>query len=356
MSEHARAHVAPPVPLRALPSLIEDVDWAAQVTSVAIIRLDARGNVRTWNPGAERIKGYRAGEIVGSSFERFYRPQERERGVPAKLLAAAARDGSVENTGWRVRADGSLFWAHVVITAIRTEDAGLTGYVKFTRDLTSHKRQEDQREAFLRAFAHDFLSPVTALRGYVDLLEESLPDQQDLLAHVSTVSDHLLAMMDELRGYIHGGAGSRAEDVSLAALTREAAELVLPGEGRDRVRVTGDAVVVTDASVLRRAIANVIDNAAKYSDDTIAVTVARAGEEAVVRVSDRGRGIAAEDLPSILDIHQRGSLADPHDGGTGVGLASVREILERLGGRVEVASTVGEGTTLQLVLPANRPA
>ncbi|MGP3535766.1 PAS domain-containing sensor histidine kinase [Microbacterium sp. RD1] len=344
---------APIAPVTALPSLTTASDWAHQVTSVAIYRLDPSGRVRTWNAGAERIKGYKAREIIGQSFERFYRPQERAQHKPARLLELAARDGTAEDTGWRVRADGSTFWAAVILTAVRDERGVLTGYAKITRDLTAMKRQEEERAAFLRAFAHDFLSPITALRGYVDLLQEAAPEHSELVDRVATVSDHLVAMMDELSQHIRGGAGEPLAPVHIAALVREAGELMLPGEAFQRLQISGDesTTVRTNGAVLRRAVANLIDNAAKYSDGDIRIEITDTHSEVAVKIADSGRGIAPEDLPTIFDMHARGRLADPADGGSGVGLASVREIVERLGGEVAITSTLGGGTTVTLLLP-----
>lgn len=341
--------------LAALSSLNQSADWASQVTSISIIRLDATGRVRTWNPGAERIKGYKAGDIIGSSIERFYRPQDRERHLPARLLETAVRNGSADDAGWRVRADGSLFWAKVVITAIRGDDGTLLGFVKITRDLTADKREQEKREAFLRAFAHDYLSPITALRGYVDLLEEAAPEHRALIDRVSTVSDHLVEMMQELTAHIGGGGGAdRLDSIALGTLAREAGELVLPGDAYQRLEIVGDRRLraVTNAAMLRRSIANLLDNAAKYSDDAIRITIEDLGDEVALRISDTGRGIAPEDVPTIFEPFERGRLSDPMDGGSGVGLASVREAIERLGGRVELTSVLGEGTTVSVLLPA----
>jgi PAS domain S-box-containing protein len=349
-------------PLTALPPLVPDTpadtDWAEQVTSMAIIRLDAAGLVRTWNRGAEAIKGFAAAEIIGSSFERFYRRQDRDRALPARLLEKAAREGTAESTGWRVRADGSLFWAHVVITAIRAEDGSLAEYVKITRDLSARKAEEERRLARTRAFAHDFLSPVTALRGYVDLLEEAAPEQADLLARVATVSDHLVAMTAQLSAFVRGAEDERTELVDVMQLVYEAGELTLPGESFERLRTHGDDAlqIRTYPAVLRRALANLIDNAAKYSEDEIEVTLSPAAHGVSLRVADRGRGIAPADLPTIFEPYARGSLADPNDGGTGVGLASVKDMIARLGGQVEISSTLDAGTTLTLHLPCIAPA
>lgn len=335
------------------PHQADDVDWSAQVSSVAIVSLDVDGRVQTWNPGAERLKGYRPEAVIGTSFARFYRDEDRDRGLPARLLATAARDGSVEDTGWRVRADGSLFWAHVLINAVRGADGEVSGFVKIVRDLSDAKRLDDERDGFLRAFAHDLLSPITALRGYVDLLEDEIPDEQaSMLQHVSRVTDHLIAMVGELRAHARGSEGDESEEADVLPLVHEAAELVLPGDVNERIVVHGEgrAHVSTDRAMLRRALANVIDNAAKYSEDAIVVTVAERRDATVVSVTDTGRGIDPADLPSIFEPYRRGRLSDPKDGGTGVGLASVRDLLHRLGGDATIESAPGSGTTVTLQL------
>ncbi|SDQ97127.1 PAS domain-containing sensor histidine kinase [Microbacterium sp. cf332] len=332
-------------------------DWAEQVTSVAIVELDDAGVVQSWNRGAERLKGYSATDVVGTPFSRFYRAEDRDRGWPMRLLAVARAEGSVEDTGWRVRRDGSLFWAHVLITAVQDEDGEPGGFVKIVRDLSDAKRLDDEKDGFLRAFAHDLLSPITALRGYVDLLEDEIPEAQaGLLQHVSRVTDHIIAMVGELSAHVRGGHGgaSADTDTDILPLVHEAAHLVLPGDVNERVHVEGSgrANVSTDRAMLRRALANVIDNAAKYSEDAIVVTVAEGVDDTVVSVADTGRGIDPSDVATIFEPYARGRLSDPDDGGTGVGLASVRDILRRLGGDATIASSPGCGTTVSLRLPA----
>lgn len=121
----------------------------------AVIWLDPEGRVELWNAGAEAIKGYRADEVVGHSFSIFYTPEDRERGLPERLLEKAARDGEVEHRGWRVRKDGARFWADTVITALMDARGGLTGFLKVTRDRTEEHRVEQEHDRFFAALAHD---------------------------------------------------------------------------------------------------------------------------------------------------------------------------------------------------------
>lgn len=349
-----------PVPVTAVPAdaakgaLVQD--WTAQVTSVAIVHLDVEGRVVGWNPGAEKLKGYTPEEILGSSFTRFYREEDQLRGVPLRLLAIAATRGSVEDNGWRVRADGSLFWAHVIITALCDDAGKVAGFVKIVSDLTAAKQREDAELDFLRAFAHDFLSPITALRGYVDLMAEPGGATVAAVERISAVTDHLATMIQDLSARLVPTRPRQARSRADASVTvREAAELVLPGDayGRIRYRSPRSVAVQADPVALRRAIANLVDNAAKYSEGPIEISVEVDGSQARIAISDRGRGIAPEDLERIFDPLERGRLSNPDDGGTGIGLASTKALIERQGGEVLLCSTVGQGTTVTITLPVD---
>ena len=162
------------------------------ITDYAVFMLDPDGNVTNWNTGAERIKGYTAEEIVGHHFSHFYTPEDREAGLPARALAMADEEGHFEHEGWRLRKDGSRFWASVVIDPIRDDAGKLIGFVKITRDITERKRAqealEQAREALFQAqkmealgqltggVAHDFNNLLMAVLGSLELLRKRLPD------------------------------------------------------------------------------------------------------------------------------------------------------------------------------------
>lgn len=333
---------------RALPT-----DWDDQVDLFAIVKLDGGGIVCGWNFGAERIKGYTEEEILGEHFSRFYREEDRRRGLPDQLLAAAQRDGHVEDTGWRVRQDGTEFWARVTISAIRSDQGQILGFVKLVRDLTAEKQSADEQAALQRTFAHDLLSPVTALRGYLDLLEEELPTDHRLLRLASEASDHLIAMAQALLTDATTRPERGRRRATLDLIVRGAVALVLPGDGLGRV-VFGrmDAVPVEgDVLDLRRAVANILENAAKYSDDEITVEVYETDEGAAVSVSDRGRGIHPDDLHTIVGEGERGRLADANDGGSGIGLASVQRVVTAHHGILRITSDPGHGTRVTVSVP-----
>jgi PAS domain S-box-containing protein len=168
------------------------------VTDYAVYLLDPLGIVTTWNPGAQRFKGYTSGEIIGQHFSRFYTEQDKEAGVPARALETAKREGKFEAEGWRVRKDGSRFWAYVVIDPIRQPSGEIVGFAKITRDLTERKEAEEElekaREFSLQAqklkaigqltggIAHDFNNLLTAVLGSLELLRKRLPDDPRSIA------------------------------------------------------------------------------------------------------------------------------------------------------------------------------
>jgi len=160
------------------------------VTDYALYRLDPAGRIVSWNSGARRIKGYEAAEIVGKNFECFYSEQDRAAGVPATGLRTAAREGRLETEGWRLRKDGSRFWANVIIDAIHS-DGRLVGYAKITRDITERRaadarlRQSQKMEAvgqFTGGAAHDFNNLLMAILGSLEILRKRLPNDPRLLA------------------------------------------------------------------------------------------------------------------------------------------------------------------------------
>lgn len=350
----------PPAALRTLTSIRRAIpaDWDEQVDLFAIVKLDSGGFVRGWNLGAERIKGYTEDEIIGAHFSVFYREEARRRRVPDQLLAAAQRDGQVEDTGWRVRNDGSEFWARVTISAIRNDQGQVLGFVKIVRDLTGEKKASDDRAAAQRAFAHDLLAPATALSEYLDQLVDELGADHRLLNRAREASTRILGLAGTLEDDHDVRARRGRGRTTLDVVTRGAVSLVLPGDAPGRVTFGQmDAVpVCADAPGLRRAVADVLENAAQYSDDTIDVATYETDEGAAVRVRDRGRGIHPDDLGAITQEGERGRLADAAEGGRGVGLASVQRTVSEHGGILRIASTPGEGTTVTITIPRHDDA
>jgi PAS domain S-box-containing protein len=331
-----------------------------QVADYAIIALDPQGVIETWNLGAERVKGYTADEAIGRSFAMFYTVDDQRAGLPLNLLATARENGRVEHTGWRVRKDGSRFWGDVVITALHDGSGNLTGYAKVTRDRSDLKALEDAQDAFYASFNHDFRTPITALKGFVDAIRFADDESRSfLISKVEASADRLLGMVEGLVEF----ATQRADhssmvmaDIDLAQVARTAAQDLSGHFDPARVHVD-DAVALATANgvAMHRVVTNLLVNALKYSAPDSAVDISfsrgRAGFQRM-SISDEGRGIDPGDISTIFDAFVRGRMAED-DGGTGLGLASVRELMHQQNGTVTIDSEVGVGTTVSVELPSH---
>jgi PAS domain S-box-containing protein len=329
----------------------------SQVRDYAIIALDPSGTIESWNAGAESLKGYSADEAIGRSFSMFYSDEDRRAGLPLQLLEVAREEGRVEHTGWRIRKDGSRFWGNVVITALHDDDDFLTGFAKVTRDLTERKELEEAQASFLATIAHDFRTPITAMKGFTELVRDAPEEMRDDFLHrIDANADRLMQMMKDLVSYATAHSVSttnRPELFDLAGLARQTVPTM--GSASELARVMlpqGRALVKADKASLERVLINLVGNALKYSSaGPIIVDVVRMEDRVRLTVSDQGRGIASSDVGQIFEEFERGSMATD-DGGTGLGLTSVKSLVEEQGGTVELHSVVGEGTTVTVVLPA----
>ncbi len=356
------------------------------VQDYAIFLLSPDGHVRTWNPGAERAKGYAASEIIGRHFSVFYTPDEREAGRPQELLGRAAEQGRVEDEGWRVRKDGTRFWADVILTALRDEDGALYGFAKITRDLTERRRAEEQqrnliveqharaaaeealivRDRFLSVASHELKTPVATLQ----LSAESLLRARDLgrlddarletgLHRMLRSTGRLSALVSELLDVSLLSAerdGQERKPTDLVALINEVAARfadVVEDESRIVVDAPARAVVMADASRLDQVFTNLIDNSLKYSSDMepIEVRVAEDPDGVTVTVADRGIGLDAATEARLFEAFSRGANAS-HVPGLGLGLFITHQIVERHGGRIEAQHAPdGVGSVFRVWLP-----
>ncbi|GAB2479307.1 PAS domain-containing sensor histidine kinase [Jatrophihabitans fulvus] len=328
----------------------------SQLVDFSIIRLDPDGVVVTWNAGAELLKGYRADEAVGRHFSMFHTDDDRRDGLPEQLLARARAHGRVEQTGWRVRQDGTLFWGDVVITALHDDSGALTGYAKVTRDRTDQHRLEQLQASLFAALSHDIRHPLTSIGAYASLLPRA--DEHDRAEYAERIlqeAEQLEALITTMFDYAKLRAGAvpiSLEPLSLGEAIREFVRTHEPLlSGRDVSIEVDTAVASADRVALRRVLSNLVSNAVKYSPDgsPIHFVTRDMGSWVELSVSDEGRGIAPEDVPVIFTEFVRGRLATD-DGGTGLGLSSVRKLVELQGGRVTMSSRVGEGTTVTVVL------
>jgi len=363
----------------------------SNVVDYAIFLLDPTGVIASWNEGAERIKGYRADEIVGRHFSIFYPLEDTRNRKPEWELEVARREGRYAEEGWRLRKDGTRFWASVVITALRDETGRLRGFGKVTRDLTERHEIEEQRNAerdaeaqrlrehatsmaeleqakteFLNLASHELRGPLTVIRGYNSMLEDgSIPVEQipaiaRLLEAKLAQMDLLIEQMLETARLEHDLLELSRDRFDVRWVAQEQLDIFRPlAHGHHFVVESArePLLVEGDRSRIATIVANFMDNAIKYSPDggEVCIISGRRGAEVFISVRDHGIGISAEHMPRMftrfgrLPTEENMSIA-----GTGLGLFLCKEIAVRHGGDITVRSQPGEGSEFTLTLPSAR--
>jgi PAS domain S-box-containing protein len=349
------------------------------VKDYAIFMLDPAGYVVTWNVGAERIKGYRAEEIIGQHFTRFYPEEDVRAGKCDLKLGGALREGRFEDEGWRVRKDGSRFWANVVITTIRDSLGQHVGFAKVTRDLTARRRQEQERlelaqaqeairlrDEFLSVASHELKTPLTSLqlqlqsvREQGDALGQRLVNRIERAARsAERLSDLIESLLDVSR-ISAGQFNLSPQRFDLSEAVRESAERLREAATRAGcqliVRAEHETVGTWDRLRLEQVVSNLVSNAIKYAAQSpIEVSLGQREDTAVLQVQDRGPGIPEEALLRIFDRFERATDAR-HYGGLGLGLYVVREIVQAHGGKVAVHNLPEGGACFTVQLPLTSP-
>lgn len=359
------------------------------IEDYAIFMLDTTGHIISWNKGAQKTKGYAAEEIIGHHFSEFYQEEDKLAEKPARELVLALQQGRVEDEDWRVRKDGSKFWANVVITALYDADGTHIGFAKVTRDLTERKQQEDtlrranvqlrqqQRELerlniskdeFISLASHQLRTPATAIKQLLGLLTDGIytdvsPTILGLIKKAYDSNERQLNIVNSLLKVAQIDAGK----VVLHRTKRDLAQLVadLVEEYREtfatrkqtiafELHSNEPALAEFDTEYLRMAISNLIDNASKYTPTggEVKVTIDQNAKNLFVHVADNGVGISEEDIKKLFNKFVR----IPNEmsqavGGSGLGLYWLHRVVELHGGTIEIQSEVGNGTTFTLVLP-----
>jgi PAS domain S-box-containing protein len=352
------------------------VDFAALVGAVedyAIFMLSPEGRVVSWNSGAQRIKGYATHEILGRHYSIFYPPEEVIGGICDRQLATAARDGRVESEGWRVRKDGTRFWAMATLTAIHGEDGSLLGFAKVTRDLTVHKQADEERlrlaqaqeairlrDEFLVIAAHELKTPLTVLGLQLQKLQRMGAPQESVGTALRSAR-RLGALVDTLLDVSRIATGQLKVDVQecdLAELAREVVERWRDEASRAGCQLHVDAPAPVrgrwDPLRIDQVIENLLGNAIKYAPGKpVRISVAARGDLAELCVSDDGPGIPPGAEARIFRRFERATDVRNY-GGLGLGLYIVREIVEAHGGTISVDTAAGKGATFRVALPLHR--
>jgi PAS domain S-box-containing protein len=342
------------------------------VQDYAIYLLDPTGRVTSWNAGAQRITGYSANEIIGRSFEVFYPPEDLAAGRPAQELRTALLQRRAEDRGWRLRKDGTRFWADVVVTALRDARGELVGFAKVSRDMSERKRMEELEEQgrnvteFLAMLAHELrnpLAPIGNALGILALGKESSPeigwareviDRQ--LGHLSRLVDDLLDVSRITRGKLQ----MHSETLDLNAAVARAIEASRPLlEARRHsleVEVSPTPIGVHgDLVRLAQVFSNLLNNAAKYTPEggRVSIRAGTEGDDAVVRVRDTGLGIPPEFVERVFDLFAQGERTlERAEGGLGIGLTLARRIVLLHGGSIQAQSAgTGKGSEFTVRLP-----
>jgi PAS domain S-box-containing protein len=361
------------------------------VSDYAIFMLDADGMVTNWNTGAQRIKGYRANEIVGRHFSTFYTDEDREQGVPQRNLAMAARDGKCESEGWRVRKDGTRFWANVVVNAIGGPDGRLVGFAKVTRDVTERREAEHAlrrtQEQLVQAqkmegigqltggVAHDFNNLLTIILGNLESILRSLNstdmDRDRIFRMASNAmqgADRAAALTQRLLAFSRRQPlDPKPVDVGRLVVTMSDLLRRTLGEqiSIETVLAGGLWKVNVDANQLEVSLLNLAINARDAMPDGGKLTIETAnafldekyasaqaevvpGQYVVICMTDTGTGMTKEILARAFEPF---FTTKDVGHGTGLGLSQVYGFVKQSGGHIRIYTEVGEGTAVKIYLP-----
>jgi PAS domain S-box-containing protein len=354
------------------------------VKDYAIFMLDPQGNVATWNEGARRIKGYEGNEIIGRHFSTFYPYADLERGKPAWELEVAAREGRFEDEGWRIRKDGTQFWANVIITALFDTKGKLVGFAKVTRDLTERKASEERairdasrlaaaeaasrtKSEFLATMSHELRTPLNAIGGYAELIDMGVAgpiseEQRSYLMRIRNSQQHLLAIINDLLNYSRSEAGQVTYElgrVSLHDVVESALPMMTPQAQSKEIAVahgpcTPDATAWADEQKVEQIVLNLLSNAVKFTPEggRITISCAQGEDRGTITVSDTGPGIPADKFEAIFEpFVQLGRTLTSQQQGTGLGLAISRDLARAMNGDLAVGNAPGGGATFTLTLP-----
>ena len=359
-----------------------------EVEDYAILMLNPEGFIQNWNKGAEKIKGYAEGEIVGKHFRIFYPPEDQAVGLPERLMAEARDKGKAIHEGWRVRKDGTTFWGSIVITTLHGDDNEVIGFSKVTRDLTARKVAEDklllyarqlesqnkELQRFAYAAAHDMKEPLRKIQFYYSAILESgediSPDKQKIyLVRSAEAAKRMQALIEDLLAFTKiSERADQFEQVDLNGLLEEV--LLFYQERIDELKPGIASVRLPTVKgitfQIRQLLLNLIGNSFKYQDperrlriDITAAKVKDVENNATylprqfhkISIKDNGIGFEPEHAERIFEMFERLHGREKYPG-TGLGLAICRKIMESHRGYIRAKGVPGKGSTFELFFPA----
>jgi hypothetical protein len=354
--------------------------FVESVKDYAIFMLDTTGRIVTWNPGAERTKGYSADEIVGQHISTFYSQDDIAAGIPQRLLETAAREGRAQHEGWRLRKDGSHFWADVVVTAVQDANGTLMGFAKVTRDMTEPRElREAERGArldaeaasrakdeFLAAVSHELRTPLNIIVGQASRLPSEKLDPEaasrawEALERNVRLQVRLVEDLLDVSRICAGKLNIVPKAVDLSRVAEEALEAAQTAAQVKGIVIKTNIDPITgpifgDPVRLHQVVWNLLANAIKFTSPggTVTLRVGREATGAVARVSDTGIGIDPKCVDRVFDTFAQVNVSSTRaQSGLGLGLSIVKHLVEAHGGRVKASSEgIGRGATFEVCLP-----
>jgi PAS domain S-box-containing protein len=353
-----------------------------EVSTLALILLDPKGVIVRWLAGAERLFGYKAEEIIGKNVCMLFTPEDVKRELSAWELNTARDSGESEDDRWQVRKDGGRIWVSGTLTALRDSRGALVGFAKVIRNRTDQKFQfetlesriagfhgaEKRKNDFIATLAHELRNPLNAINSACALLAEydTSPDKEMALGTIRRQVEFIDRMLRELLDGARAATGKvslKKERVAVQDIVSQAIEVCRPKieqQTHELLPLMPDIPIMLDADPLRlrQVFVNLLENAVKYTrhGGTIWVKATTEGNEAVVRVQDTGIGISPDVMPHIFDLFTQGEIALPAEGGLGIGLSVVKEIVGLHGGTVQATSDgLGKGSEFTVRLPLPHP-
>jgi PAS domain S-box-containing protein len=368
-----------------------------EVQDYAILYLSTDGTIENWNKGAEKIKGYKSEEIVGKSFSTFYTEKDRESGLPNYFLSQASKFGRYGQEGWRVRKDGTRFWASVIITAVHNEKGDIIGYSKFTHDLTAKKEAEDkikmnaaelekkneelekmnkELQSFAYISSHDLQEPLRKIQTFSNLIIDKEFDNlsengKDKFKRMQNAAQRMQTLINDLLAY----SRTNTQDVKLTKTNLN--ELIdnVKEDLKEEIQQKNASIEVDKISSeveivpfqIHQLLFNLISNSLKFTKENVLPTITikseikkgkdlpnkkldKEIEYCHIAFSDNGIGFDQQYSEKIFEVFQRLHGKEIYQG-TGIGLAIVKKIIDNHNGIITAKSEMGKGATFDIYLP-----